>query len=146
MTPYLLLMRLCHLVIIKLNLRRNCSHKLFISFRNINKIKCLKYLEYCTKYLCINQESTFWAYSPALDKIHVWNGKKKKIPPPNFFPFIHTTATDLSLKLNHLPLALLKFFLLLKLIYEDVFSASEHDSPTYTFYDTSVAWEISCSI
>lgn len=115
LTPHLLLMRLHHLVIIKilsLNLSRNCSHRFSISFINNKKDKCLKYLENCSRYLCVNQESTFWTYSLALDKIHVW--KKYWATNNNqlhsFFPLIHTTDTDLSLKLSYLPLSILNFF------------------------------------
>lgn len=39
----------------------------------------------------------------------------------NFFPLIHTTDTNLSLKLSYLPLSILNFFLLLRLIYETIF-------------------------
>jgi len=47
--------------------------------------------------------------------------KTKHTQPFSFFPFIHTTDTDLSLKLNYLPVSILKVFLLLKLIYENFF-------------------------
>lgn len=94
LTPHLLLMRLHHLVIIKgfiIEFKQKLFPQFYISFMNINKNKCLNYLENCSKYLCVNQESTFWAYSLALDKIHVWNEKKKEVtnkqkPTTQLFP------------------------------------------------------------